>query len=321
MTSSHAKSSSRCANANGARGLILAGLALAAATASGCVPFPVTPGPFPDSRTNVPADVPTTIVAGQTTRREVLFEFGEPDGAGPAESWYSYGSATSHGGAGSLFVAPNNLAALTRESVEFRRLIVRFDAAGTVSEAKLETKRCAFWYGPGLAGSNGPQASVPCLDIRARDVGDQTGLAGGNERPTLSEPAASVMASTAQGVLGRYEYVIRRAGDCPVHGRPRLDYGTVYPGELQILPDAMLLTIPAHTQMQRSAFVDHPAVSTRVPLAQIDSVEALKGRGLSTLWAWVNVHMKDGSCSSFQFTGYTKAEEATQLIRQHIEER
>jgi len=30
---------------------------------------------------------------------------------------------------------------------------------------------------------------------------------------------------------------------------------------------------------------------------------------------------KDGSCSSVQFTGFTKAQEAAQLIRKYIEER
>lgn len=304
MTSSQAITSSRCANASGTRGLFLASLALVAAAAPGCVPFPVTPGPFPDSRTNVPAEVPPTIATGHTTRREVLFELGEPDGLGPGDRWYSYGSAISHGGVGGLFPTRSDIAALTRESVEFRRLLVRFDAAGVVSDVRIDTKHCPFWYGPGMAGASGPNASIPCLDIRGGEI----------ESRTLKEPAAAAGSVAGEAVLSHFKNVIRRAGDCPVHSTPHI-HEADYPGELQILPDALLFVLPARRQMQRSAFIEHPEVLTRVPLAQIESVEPIKG---PWVWAWVNVHMTDGSCSSVQFTGYRRAQEAAQLIRGRI---
>ncbi len=312
MTSSQAIVSSRCASASQARGTRLsrAGLALVTVIISGCIPFPLRTGPLADSRTNVPPEVPSSIAIGHTTRREVLLELGEPDGTGPADRWFTYGSAISRGGVGVISGAGYSAIYDARRSVEFRRLLVQFDDAGVVSNVRLDTKRCAIWE------HDATFVSVPCLDLQGADVGQQAGAAAvGNERPTLNEPAASVVPTVGEAVLGHYTNVVRREGDCPLHGKPHLNEAD-YPTDLQIFPDALLFTIPARQQSHLSAFIEHPSVSIRVPLAQIESVDAVKG---SLFWVWVNVHMKDGTCSSVQFTGYKRAREAAQLIRQHID--
>ena len=320
MTSLQAIVSSWCASASRARGTWLsrAGLALVAAIISGCIPIPLPlrSGPLADTRTNVPPEVPSSIAIGHTTRREVLLELGEPDGTGPADQWYTYGSAISRGGTGIVMVS-YGVVYVARQSVEFRRLLVQFDDAGVVSDVRLDTKRCPFWESSSSSGGSSDVASVPCLDLRGGDVGQQAGpTAEGNERATLNEPAASTVPTAGEAILGHYKNVIRREGDCPVFRKPHLNEAEDYPTDLQVFPDALLFTIPARRQKHLSAFIEHPSVSTRVPLAQIESVEAVKRR---VLWAWVNVHMKDGTCASVQFTGYKKALEAAQLIQQHID--
>lgn len=313
-TSSQAIVSSWCASASWARGTCLprAGLALVAIIISGCIsiPFPLRSGPLADTRTNVPPEVPSSIAIGHTTRREVLLELGEPDGSGPADQWYTYGSAISRGGVG-IVTMSYGVTYDARRSVEFRRLLVHFDDAGIVSNVRLDTKRCPLWESPAA-----DTASVPCLDLRGGDVGQQAGpTTGGTELPTLNEPAASIVPTAGETILGHYTNVIRREGYCPLHGK--LHVGAAdYPTDLQVFPDALLFTIPARQQKHLSAFIEHPAVSTRVPLAQIESVDAVKG----PLWGvWVNVHMRDGTCSSVQFLRYKRAQEAAQLIQQHID--
>jgi hypothetical protein len=188
MTSSQPIVLSRSAT-NAVRGTCLkrAATALAPAIISGCIsiPLPVTSGSLPDSRTNIPSTVPSSFAIGHTTRRDVLFELGEPDGVGPADGWYTYGSATSRGGVAVLTVS-YGFSYDTRESVEYRRLLVQFDDNGVVSNVKLETKRCPLWDSQLIRF-----VSVPCLDFRGADIGQHAEPMPGDNVLTSTSPTTA----------------------------------------------------------------------------------------------------------------------------------
>ena len=125
---------------------------LALMTLAGCVPYTLPPGPRMDSRSNVPAAVPSWIVAGQTTRHEVLVAFGVPDWVGPDNRSVAYWSAYGHGGVGVADMGSNSLGYAGRETREFRRLLITFDKADVVSDEKLVTMSCPWWRGSGIDG-------------------------------------------------------------------------------------------------------------------------------------------------------------------------
>ena len=282
--------SSMCAVRSGGRGggRRRLALALAAATISGCisVPFPLASGPLPDSRMNIPAQIPSAIAIGHTSRREVLLELGEPDGIGPNDAWYSYGSAFSHGGLGILTVSYGG-SYDARHNVEVRRLFLKFDSSGVVSSVNLETKRCPMWTSDLLR-----HVSLPCLDIQGADVARQE-----------SSPLPSSR-------LGQFNYVTRRPGDCSTHGKLTAE-GAV--GTLEIFADVMLLAPTPGEQKEYSAYLNPaPADSLKIPLEGVQSVQYVKGRWF---WKWLNVRMKDGTCFSLQFGKEGQAQEAAQLIR------
>lgn len=126
---------------------ILAGVTLL----YGCAPVPwvVGTGYHYDSRSNIFSTAPDFIVAGKTTRREVLLNMGEPDSVWIDESVISYGAAYDTGGAAVfvMFGGPHTVIGglpIGGGETEFRRLVVSFDAQGVVREARLEKKRCAY---------------------------------------------------------------------------------------------------------------------------------------------------------------------------------
>lgn len=263
------------------------GLALTAAAISGCIslPFPLASGPLPDSRTNIAEQVPSSIAVGRTSRRDVLLELGEPDGSGPNDAWYSYGSAFSHGGLGILTVS-YGASYDARHNVEVRRLFLQFDPSGVVSSVSLETKRCPMWTSDLLR-----HVSLPCLDIQGADVAAQKS----------SPPPSSL--------LGQYKNILRRPGECPTHGRLTAEGAF---GTLQIFANTMLLVPALREQQEYSAYLKPPlSAAIEIPLEQVQSVEYVKGRWF---FKWLNLHMKDGSCASLQFGTSREAQEAAQLI-------
>lgn len=117
----------------------------------GCAPVPwvVGTGYHYDSRSNIFSTTPDFIVAGKTTRREVLLRMGEPDSVWIDESVISYSTAYDTGGTAVfvVFGGPNTVIGglpIGGGETEFRRLVVSFDAQGVVRDARLEKKRCAY---------------------------------------------------------------------------------------------------------------------------------------------------------------------------------
>ena len=100
------------------------------------IPVPHTGAPAKESRTNLDAQTPDTLTAGQTTRTQVLLMLGEPDGRGPADGWFTYGSVTQRPGihwVGPTYIGDWDVS---------RRLLVRFDPAGIVATVEYSTRDC-----------------------------------------------------------------------------------------------------------------------------------------------------------------------------------
>jgi hypothetical protein len=128
-------------------------------------PVPIPRGYY-DSRANVPATVPESIKKGESTREDVLMQFGEPDTVAVDESWVEYGSSYSLGGL-ALVMCAGGCAAVGATDMRFRRMIVEFDQTGVTTEIILESKDC-FQYALGGLGTGGE--TKPCLDSLGLDV-------------------------------------------------------------------------------------------------------------------------------------------------------
>jgi len=123
---------------------------LALMTLAGCAPYPLLPGPRMTSRSNVPAEVPSWLGVGQTTRQEVLTAFGQPDWVGTDNRSVTYCSAYGQGGVGVADPGTNSLGYVGCETREFRRLLISFGETHVVSGVKLAKMNCPWWRASGI---------------------------------------------------------------------------------------------------------------------------------------------------------------------------
>lgn len=139
----------------------------------GCIPIVISKGYLGASRQNVPAEVPAFVETGRTTMADLVLAFGEPDVVAEDESWMTFASSYSEGGGGMVIVAAaggtGGALGGTHEDILFRRLVVRLDAAGTVTSARVDGARCPhneIIFGQSSSTSTSPS----CLDVRSRDL-------------------------------------------------------------------------------------------------------------------------------------------------------
>lgn len=133
---------------------------------AGC-PFPVPPGYQRNSRENLEDRVPAHIKLSETTREDVIMALGEPDAVSEDESWIEYGSAYCVGGMGVIVAGGGGAGAIAGYGMQYRRLVVRFDSLGFVTQPTFESETCLqFWGG---AGSKAGETE-PCLDIFGSDI-------------------------------------------------------------------------------------------------------------------------------------------------------
>jgi len=145
------------------------------------VPVPRTSGPVADSRIEVPKTLPDQIVAGQTTRADVLRLLGEPDGRGHLDGWFTYGSHIERGGVGwlALYGGPGGGGGVAKmgdwETV--RRATIHFDDEGVVTNVDVTEQNCT-------------QDNGGCLDVGGQEmkVPEQKALA---EQTLLAQLSAS----------------------------------------------------------------------------------------------------------------------------------
>jgi outer membrane protein assembly factor BamE (lipoprotein component of BamABCDE complex) len=151
-------------------------MAVACAVLLTACPVPLPPTYDSGSRQNVGDLIPDFIVKGETTRDDVLLRLGEPDGRGPGDRWFAYGSQYSKGGVLFVMAAGGGAGAAGVESIRFRRIIVRFDENGIVTDSAFVERVCPR-YTFGAGGQS--DVSAPCVDVAVDD-------APGSAPPTAS---------------------------------------------------------------------------------------------------------------------------------------
>src|SRR5262245_9905298 len=124
-------------------------LGFACGLLGGCVPipYPIPPLGYESySRHNVPGEVPSTVIKGQTSREDVLFALGEPDTARGSDSEFIYESEFRQGGIGAVVLFPGGGGLLQGQGVRVRRLGIHFDGAGIVEATRIEISSCKKTY-------------------------------------------------------------------------------------------------------------------------------------------------------------------------------
>jgi len=258
---------------------------------SGCIVVPYeapqgTVGP----RTDVPAAVPDSIVKGKTTRAEVLAVEGKPDGEG--SDWFVYSATAKESGLGLFFCFATKDTAgcgdARRQVWDYRRLVVRFDAVGVVSDVHADSASCLRWTGDF-------QPPVPCLDLLGGDL---------RRADTLA---------TLQGkqVLTTYESVrwpADQENDCTFYGK------------LVVAQDALYFVAgPASPLDMRMGLVDParcPEPDGAVAFDDAEIADLALVKGMSGDQA-IKLSRKDGSHLTFQF--YAKSEDEDEKTAHAIE--
>jgi hypothetical protein len=138
---------------------------------TGCVPIVYGARYEKPSRQNVSDAVPAFIEVGRTTMADVVLTLGDPDTVAADESWIAYVSTYREGGGGAVLILGGGgqvgmLGGASKQML-YRRLLVRFDGAGLVKQAKLDVVGCAeadYFLGESV------DSSPPCFDITSRDL-------------------------------------------------------------------------------------------------------------------------------------------------------
>lgn len=135
-------------------------------------PIPLPRGDTSDSRQNVGDVVPDFIVAGKTTRGDVLLALGEPDGMSDNGERFTYTRRTREGGVLLLIAAGGGAGGVSTETMTYRRLIITFDGAGIVTDARSEQASCTereLMMGETIRSA--PCVSVSGQDLLSSDIG------------------------------------------------------------------------------------------------------------------------------------------------------
>ena len=177
-----------------ARAATSAALAACALLSAGCIPIVALPTLDSSSRGNVPAAVPSDLLVGTSSRIDVLLALGEPDGRGPDDRWFSYAS-TKTWGTGGVLIVPPLISGVFAGGESVSRLLMTFDEAGSLSEARLENRKC-------------PQAGLYMSAATARQANSSTSYclnpAGTDSPEAKSEETAQLAALRPDpGALGR----------------------------------------------------------------------------------------------------------------------
>src|SRR5215203_4434834 len=123
---------------NGAAALAASVVLLAMVSACVPIPYSVAPG-FRGSRADLGEGIPEFISIGSTKRDEVLLKLPRPEVAAPDNSWFYFESDYLEQESGAVFVSGFPVAVPVGASGSsarlFRRLYIRFDDKGVISNA------------------------------------------------------------------------------------------------------------------------------------------------------------------------------------------
>jgi len=144
---------------------VATGLMVVALLPACVIPLPIQEAYRHGSRENLGAAAKESIVAGKTTREEILLRLGQPDGAALDESWLLYVCVRSKGGV-LVFIYPSP-AMPAFETVDYTRLVVYFDEAGVVERAQFEQRTCRETEFITQGADVKPR---PCIDVLGKDL-------------------------------------------------------------------------------------------------------------------------------------------------------
>jgi hypothetical protein len=300
---------------NRARTAATALLIIGSGLLHGCfaIPVPVSrpSGPAAASRVEVSKTLPEQIVAGQTTRTEVLLLLGEPDGRGDLDRWFTYGSRIGRGGAGWALLwgfglpygaATGGIAALGDwETVH--RAIIRFDDSGVVSTVDFIEKNCT---------------AAKCIDVGGQEI-------------KVAEEAERVLAvrttqlAAAGEILAKYaafQWTVVHAPDCRGSTRA-LTHANVsdqgFGHELLIAEHAILRS--EHTLGNKRGEAPRQGEPAYSVLAY-DEIAEVRPIERHLFQQWIPIRTRSGSCFYVtvqrpQLAGLS-SDEARTLILAHV---
>ncbi|HZZ20286.1 MAG TPA: hypothetical protein VFE25_12995 [Opitutaceae bacterium] len=265
-------------------------LFLAAISLSGCIIVPYeAPQSDVGSGRAVPAAVPDSIVKGKTTRAEVVQDQGKPDGEGA--DWLVYSSTSKHSGLGLFFcVAVQNAFGCgdsRRQVWDYRRLVLRFDAAGVVSDAHVDSASCVLW-------ARNLESPVPCLDVRGDDLRREETLASVQE---------------GKQVLATYQNVrwpADQENDCVFYGQLIVAPAALY---FVASPDSPFDRNHNRIDPARCPEPDSAVVFDDAEVADLGVVEGMSGGQA------VKLSRKDGSHFTYQFLAADSGFDFSSLFR------
>lgn len=272
-----------------------AAAALLSAAAVACVPIPLVPGDFETSRTNIDAASVQRIVAGRSTRADVLLELGEPDGQSDSADRFVYSRVASKGGIAFLVAgaAGNSMGAGTVESrrMSYLRLVIRFDASGVVTDAKLQSDAC-------LETDLGDQALTGrCADVTGLDLPP---LVAAAESAALAEIPGGRSFAPARWIPGLrgYSNLMASGGTATAHVRK---------GRLVVGASRLLFVSPEGDEPAR---VYLELAFKGIAEAYVDELGSSRS---------LVVRRPDGRSETFSFGGFWTDRKATEAALEAIE--
>jgi hypothetical protein len=173
------------------------------------VPVPRSSGPAANSRAEISKSLPEQIVAGETTRREVLLLLGEPDGRGDKDRWFTFGSTVGRGGIGwSLFYAVGGGYGGTAGATKMgdwetvRRATIRFDDDGIASKVDFEEKNCTT--------ERDAIGNQKCPDAGGREILSNEIV----QRLAAQRAAQLELAGTVLSSYATFQWIAQNGSDC-----------------------------------------------------------------------------------------------------------
>jgi hypothetical protein len=282
-------------------------LALCCGLLQGCVvipvPVPRSSGPTKSSRVEVSNTLPEQIIAGQTTRAQVLLLLGEPDGRGDLDRWFTYGSRVGRGGVGwALFIAAGlgygggaaGVAKLGDWNTS-RRVIIHFDGAGLVSDVDFAEKNCT-------------EDNRNCLDAGGREI-----IAAEAAQSARVEHAAQLAA--AGPVLARYASFVWIDYGYPQCSGLRLGKSRLSVGNELLIAEHAILGTGQGPDSNTGALKPHYSIVT------YDQIEEVRPIERHLFHPWIPLRTRAGSCVYIRLaprTGELSPDEARALIVAHL---
>lgn len=141
----------------------LIGVVLLSTALTGCIVVPLSERPSPDRRQNITGEVPAFIVAGVTTRADVLLRLGEPDGTSAHDLQFTYTKGVQTGGQALLMCAAAGCIGGSFSKMDYDRLTIQFDDKNVVTSSWHERISCN-------ESDFGNYSSGPCVNITGQDL-------------------------------------------------------------------------------------------------------------------------------------------------------